>query len=48
MDYATKEVKRGIETLQNNKSNGSDGIPCEAYKILNQHLHGPIIAIVNQ
>ena len=37
-----------IETLQNNKTHGIDGIPGDADQILNQHLHEPIMNITNQ
>jgi len=43
----TKRYKKSINSLKNQKSHGSDGIPGEAYKILHKHINLPIANIMN-
>ena len=42
-----KSNKRTILQLKNNKAHGSDGIPAEAFKILQKHITRPICTKMN-
>jgi len=46
-DYTNKDIGKAIKRLKDKKSHGSDGIPGEAYKVLNKHIAMAIAKITN-
>jgi hypothetical protein len=40
MDFTNQEAKKFIMSMKNNKATGFDGIPSEAWKVLNTKYEG--------
>merc|ERR1712112_305512 len=46
-DYTQKDVQQAIKRLKNNKAHGTDGIPAEAYKAINNWITEPLTTMLN-
>jgi len=41
-DYTQKDIQQAIKHLKNNKAHGTDGIPAEARKAINNWITEPL------
>ena len=47
-DYTQKDIQQAIKHLKNNKAHGTDGIPAEAYKAINNWITEPLTTMLNR
>ena len=46
-DYTQKDIQQAIKQLKNNKAHGTDGIPAEAFKAINNWITEPLTTMLN-